>query len=291
MNKVFSTLVLSLFILTLATAQGKVVEGLSVKSEILGKSVNYAIYLPPDYETNQRSYPVVYLLHGYTDNETAWVQFGQIDRLADAAIAEGTIPPMIIVMPDAGVSYYINNYDNSVRYEDFFIKEFMPHIEKTNRIRQDRRYRGLSGLSMGGYGALLYAMKYPDLFSATAPLSAAILTEKEVIEDPAEVWAINEAQLYGNNSGKDRLTDHWKSYNPMHLAKKIGPDQLKRVRYYFDCGDDDFLYRGNAAIFVLFRDMGIPSEFRVREGGHNWTYWRTGIIPALEFIGKSFTQY
>ena len=105
----------------LAVAQsGKVVEHLTIKSQILGKNVAYTLYLPPDYESSRRSYPVVYLLHGYTDDDTGWIQFGEVNRYADKAIASGEIPPMIIVMPDGGVSWYINNYDGAVKYEDFF---------------------------------------------------------------------------------------------------------------------------------------------------------------------------
>src|SRR6056297_1548264 len=141
-------------------SRGKVVEGLTIESRLLDKEVRYSIYLPFDYETSQRYYPVVYLLHGYTDNDMGWIQFGEAHLKADQAIAQGKIPPMIIVMPDAGVSWYINNYDNSVPYEDFFFDEFMPHVESKYRIRQKKRYRGVAGLSMGGYGALVYSLKH-----------------------------------------------------------------------------------------------------------------------------------
>ena len=108
-------------------------------------------------------------LHGLTDDNTGWLQFGEINRYADKSIADGTIPPMIIVMPNGDSSFYINSYDGKEKYEDFFIKEFMPSIEKTYRIKGEKRYRGVAGLSMGGYGSLIYALKYPDLFAAAAP--------------------------------------------------------------------------------------------------------------------------
>src|SRR5215217_6781303 len=152
---------------------GKVIEQSTVRSNILNRLVKYTIYLPFDYETSQRSYPVVYLLHGYTDDHTGWLQFGEINRYADKAIAEGTIPPMIIVMPNGDSSFYINSYDGKEKYEDFFIKEFMPSIEK--------KYRGVAGLSMGGYGSLIYGLKYPDLFAAAVPLSAAVWSDDEII--------------------------------------------------------------------------------------------------------------
>jgi len=288
MNRVFSTFIATTFVFSLL-AQGTLNESLRMESKILGKDVEYSIYLPPDYQTSNRSYPIVYLLHGYTDDEIGWVQFGEINRIADAAIIEGKIPPMIIAMPDAGVTWYINDHDGKVRYEDFFIQEFIPSIEKGFRVRSKREFRGVAGLSMGGYGALIYAMKYPDIFVAAAPLSAAIYTEEETLRTEQEDWDRVAGPMFGKGlEGEDRLTDHWKANNPFFLAKKLGTESLKKVSYYFDCGDDDFLYKGNAAIHVLFRDMGVPHEFRMRDGGHNWTYWRTGIADALEFIGARF---
>ena len=166
-----------LLITEFSTAQnmGKVIEERTVKSSILNRSVSYTVYLPADYEKSERTYPVVYLLHGYTDDNTGWLQFGEVNRYADKAIAEGIIPPMIIIMPDADSSWYINSYDGKEKYEDFFIKEFIPSIEKTYRIKAQKRYRGIAGLSMGGYGTLIYAPKYRQIFAAAAPLSAAVM--------------------------------------------------------------------------------------------------------------------
>jgi len=166
-----------LFLLTLAQSMGKVIEEAAVKSSILNKAVRYTVYLPADYDRSERTYPVVYLLHGFTDDNTGWLQFGEINRYADKAIAEGIIPPMIIVMPNGDSSFYINSYDGKEKYEDFFIREFMPSIEKTYRIKADKRYRGIAGLSMGGYGSLIYSLKYPQLFAAAAPLSAAVFDD------------------------------------------------------------------------------------------------------------------
>src|ERR1700754_4178371 len=165
-----------------AAGQGN--RGATVKSITLKRNVKYTIYLPADYETANRSYPVVYLLHGYSDDNTGWLQFGEINRYADKAIAEGTIPPMIIVMPDADSSWYINSYDGKEKYEDFFIKEFMPHVEKAYRIKTEKKYRGVAGLSMGGYGTLIYTMKYPQLFAAGAALSAAVVPDEQLADMP-----------------------------------------------------------------------------------------------------------
>lgn len=113
-----------------AQTTGKVIESTTVKSSILGKNVRYSIYLPPDYANSERAYPVVYLLHGFTDDNTTWLQSGEVNRFSDKAIAEGTLPSMIIAMPNADSTWYINSYDGKEKYEDFFIKEFMPAMEK-----------------------------------------------------------------------------------------------------------------------------------------------------------------
>lgn len=269
---------------------GKVVEGYNFQPR-QGKSINYSVYFPPGYDSSERSYPVVYLLHGYTDNETAWVQFGEIDIKASKAIREGIIPPMLIVMPDARVTWYVDKHDGSDPYESNFINEFIPHIEQEFRIRKEKRYRGIAGLSMGGYGALLYSLKHPDLFCAAAPLSAAIYAEEDVVEYDQERWDRIEAVMYGSSlKGQERITDHWKANNPFYIVKAKSKEDLSKVRYYFDCGDSDFLYKGNALFHVLLMDKNIDHEFRMRDGGHSWGYWRTGIINALQFIGESFHQ-
>lgn len=277
-----------------ATAQhntGKVIEQKSVKSTILHREVKYTVYLPADYDYSERSYPVVYLLHGYTDDNTGWLQFGEINRLADKAIQEGTIPPMIIVMPNADSSWYINAYDGKESYEDFFIKEFIPTIEKTFRIKGEKRYRGVAGLSMGGYGTLMYAFKYPDLFAAAAPLSAAVFDDVTMTATPDVQYEAVFGKLFGRGlKGNDRLNQAWYSNSALKIAADKPLAELRKVRYWIDCGDDDFLTKGNCLLHIALIEKGVPHEYRVRDGAHTWTYWRTGIIDALQFIGQSFHQ-
>lgn len=286
---VFSFVTISTFVF--GQNRGKVIEERTVKSLAMNRNVNYTVYLPADYESSERTYPVVYLLHGYTDDNTGWLQFGEINRLADAAIAEGTIPPMIIVMPNADSSWYINSYDGKEKYEDFFIKEFIPAIEKTYRIKAQKRYRGIAGLSMGGYGTLIYSLKYPELFSAAAPLSAAVWDDHAIETMPDGNYENVLGQLYGRGlKGKDRLNAAWYNNSVLKIVDTKSADDLKKVRYWIDCGDDDFLTKGNSLLHIALVDKGVPHEFRMRDGVHSWTYWRTGIIPALAFIGDSFRQ-
>ena len=270
---------------------GKIMEQKTVASKILNKDIKYTIYLPADYTSSERTYPVVYLLHGYTDDNTGWLQFGEINRYADKAIAEGTIPPMIIAMPNGDSSFYINSYDGKELYEDFFIKEFMPSIEKTYRVKAEKKYRGVAGLSMGGYGSLIYGLKYPDLFAAVAPLSAAVWSDDETINFSEEQWIETNGQLFGRGlKGRNRLTKAWYSNSILKIVETKSVEDLKKVRYWIDCGDDDFLSIGNCLLHIALMDKKVPHEFRVRDGVHNWTYWRTGITDALQFIGQSFHQ-
>jgi len=291
--KVFSLALFCFSFLNVAFAQpiGKVIEQKSIKSSIMGKDVNYSIYLPYDYAQSERSYPVVYLLHGYTDDNTAWVQFGEVNRYADKAIADGTIPPMIIVMPDADSTFYINSYDGKEKYEDFFIKDFMPTIEKTWRVKAEKRYRGIAGLSMGGYGTMIYALKYPDLFAAAAPLSAAFFGDDDLTSSPDNTYDRIFSPLYGRGlKGKDRLTKAWYDNSIPKLIETKSADDLKKVKYWIDCGDDDFLIKGNCNVHIMLNEKKVPHEFRVRDGIHDWKYWRTGIVDALKFIGDNFHQ-
>lgn len=283
---------LTLFSIGLFAQPGTLKESLKMKSTTLGHDVDYSVYLPPDYETSSRFYPVLYLLHGYTDDETGWVQFGEANYIADRAIASGEAPPMIIVMPDAGVTWYVNSYDGKERWEDFFINEFLPNIERGFRIRSKKEFRAVAGLSMGGHGSLIMATKHPELFAACAPLSAAVWVEDETINMPNQRWDEVVGQPYGKGlEGNARLTDHYRQNSVLDVIKNADAEALKKVRYYIDCGDDDFLIKGNMALHALMIDQGIPHEFRVRDGGHNWPYWRTALPEVLKFVGDSFHRY
>ncbi len=277
---------ITFFISTVAQTGGKVSDNLTVPSKILKMDRKYAIYLPADYETSQRSYPVLYLLHGSGDDQSGWVQFGEVKHIADKAIAEGKCTAMIIVMPDGntGQRGYFNSPKGDWNYEDFFFQEFIPTIEKTYRIRTEKRYRAISGLSMGGGGTFMYALHHPELFSAACPLSAS--TGPISMEEAANRW---EKQYPGIS--KDDLTKYFSRHSALELVKAMPDDQKKAVRWYIDCGDDDFLYEGNSLVHIAMRKKEIPHEYRVREGGHTWTYWREALPEVLDFVSKGFHQF
>jgi enterochelin esterase-like enzyme len=258
-----------------------------MSSKILKMDRKYSVYLPPDYETSQRSYPVLYLLHGLGDDQTGWVQFGEVLHIADKAINEGKSTPMIIVMPDAntGGPGYVNDVKGTWLYEDFFFQEFMPFVEKTYRIKGDKRYRAVAGLSMGGEGTFIYALHHPELFSAACPLSAAT--------GPANMDEMKNYRLW---KGIADISDtekeaYFKKYSVLNLIQNMPDNQKRSVRWYIDCGDDDFLYEGNSLVHIAMRKKEIPHEFRTRDGAHTWTYWRTALPEVLEFVSMSFHQF
>ena len=271
----------------LMAQHGKVFDNLSVQSEILGMERSFAIYLPPDYETSTRSYPVLYLLHGAGDDQTGWVQFGEVLHIADKAIAEGRATPMIIVMPDAntGQRGYFNDIKGEWRYEDFFFEELMPHVESTYRIRGEKRYRAIAGLSMGGGGTFMYALHHPELFSSACPLSAS--TGPLSMEDMVRRYERRGVEV----ENMEELETYFKQHSALELVKNIPEDQKRAVRWYIDCGDDDFLYEGNSLVHIAMRKQEIPHEFRIRDGAHNWTYWREALPEVLSFVSAAFHQH
>lgn len=270
-----------------AFAQGsKVFDNLSLPSKILNMDRKYAVYLPADYESSQRSYPVLYLLHGGGDDQTGWVQFGEVQRIADNAIRDGIATPMIIVMPDAntGRRGYFNDVNNEWRYEDFFFEEFIPEIEKRYRIKSEKRFRAIAGLSMGGGGTFFYAMHRPDLFSAACPLSAAL--RNITFEDYKKGLSENKVEVKNPST----LESYYKRHNALQQIGINDPKDMKSVRWFFDCGDDDFLYEGNSLVHIELRKKEIPHEFRIRDGGHTWGYWRESLPTVLEFVSDGFHQ-
>ena len=292
MKKALLILPLSIFLFFSCFGQiprGEVIEGATVPSKILGKKVKYTVYFPSDYETSSRLYPVVYLLHGYGGGEEDWTQSGEVNRVADKLIAAGELPDCIIIMPDGENSWYVNASNDDTNYEDFFFKEFIPFIDKTYQTRAERGYRAIVGLSMGGYGATLYALKHSDMFAAAAGLSSAFFTDADIETGPDATWAQFFAPVYGANlAGKARTSGAWQQNSVFALLEKANVEDLNKTRWYFDCGDDDFLYKGNAAFHVALTDKKVKHESRMRDGGHTWTYWRTGIGDALKFLGESF---
>lgn len=285
-NLIIFLLILSFPIVSFAQT-GKVYDNLSMKSEILKMDRKYAIYLPPGYETSERSYPVLYLLHGAGDDQTGWVQFGEILDIADKAIKAGAATAMIVVMPDAntGERGYFNSMKGDWQYEDFFFEELMPYVENKYRIKKEKRYRAISGLSMGGGGTFVYALRHPELFSSACPLSASC--------GPLNMDGM---KRYTSRAGMENVTEaqketYFNTHSVPAMMKNKPEEELKSVKWFIDCGDDDFLFEGNSLVHIEMKKRNIPHEYRVRDGAHNWTYWRESLPVVLSFVSDTFHQH
>lgn len=285
MKKILMIGNLCLMMYGLFAQTGKVFDNLSLPSKILNMERKYAVYLPYDYETSSRSYPVLYLLHGGGDDQTGWVQFGEVQNITDKAINEGKATPMIIIMPDAntGRRGYSNNATGTWSYEDFFFKEFVPFVEKKYRIKSDKRYRAIAGLSMGGDGSFTYALHHPEMFSSACPLSAGT--------GPLTLEVAKTNVRRGDSMATDAQIEAYYNRQSVPLLVNNVPDSLKKaVRWYIDCGDDDFLYEGNSLVHIAMRKKEIPHEYRTRNGSHSWVYWRAALPEVLDFVSQAFHQ-
>ena len=274
------------FVWGLSFAQGgKVMDQLFLKSKILDSERKYAIYLPSDYEYSDREYPVLYLLHGAGDDHTGWVQFGEVKSIADKAIIEGLSTAMIIVMPDAQTQKrgYFNSLEGDWDYENYFFQEFIPFIEDTYRIKNEKRYRAIAGLSMGGGGSFIYALRHPNYFSSACPLSAFLgaLSFDDYYQKNKKKF---------KNIRKDKVFNYYSNHEVLSVINNQTDENLKSVRWYIDCGDDDYLYEKNSLAHIALKKRGIPHEYRVRDGAHNWTYWRSALPQVLGFVSEHFHQ-
>lgn len=262
----------------------------SIKSEALGVYRPYTVYLPAEFDQNpNKQYPVLYLLHGMSGVNTSWFADQRVNEVMDQLVASGEAVPMVIVSPNAGgpaEKGFWNGYFNMPgwNYEDFFFTEFMPEIEKKYRCGGSKGSRAVAGLSMGGGGCTSYAQRYPDIFGSAYAMSA-------LMDIPDYPGAQNSAPSPDDKIGL--LTQSVKNLSCIKYVENADDatkDKLRSVKWYVDCGDDDFLLDRNIEFFRAMRQAGIPVEFRVRDGGHTNEYWHTALFTALPFVSRNFEK-
>jgi S-formylglutathione hydrolase FrmB len=243
-------------------------------SAALQRKWSYAVYLPDGYETSSLKYPVLYLLHGHGQDLYAWVNFGHIQRTADELIAHGEIPPAIIVMPDAGMTWYV---DRKEKMETAVIQDLVGDVQRTFRVIDERKGRVIAGLSMGGYGALRFVLKYPEMFAAAGLLSPAVYDS-----EPPQSSGARRAGVFGAPEFDARV---WKELNyptlwDAFLAKKIA------VPMYINSGDDDdfFIEAEATRLYSLLRKNGQQAELRIVDGAHRWPVWESTIGDAMRYV-------
>ena len=265
---------------------GKVVTD-SLRSAILGAQVKFNVYLPDSFGKSEKQYPVVYLLHGLSDDCDAWVRAGRMQLVAEELEGTGESCEMVIVMPNAGgrnIREVWNGYFNMPgwRYEDFFFREFIPFVESKYRIVGDKGHRAVMGLSMGGGGSAVYCQRHPEMFSSCYAMSPWLDNANDEV---APLEAPKDCLYYVANAVHD--------HSALAFLDKADEDTLERLRtvaWFIDCGDDDYLLDLSLAFHRKMRDHGVKSELRVRNGVHNWEYWHLALRQALPFATRNFTN-
>ena len=281
-----TTLMFALFGLATAVSAQSRIEHFTLKSDLLGVEKNYSVYLPDGYDKSQEKYPVLYLLHGAWGTNLAWVSTdsvrgGNLQAIADAEIAAGRCKKMIIVTPDArgegkrngGKNMGYFNVENWP-YEDFFFTEFIPHIEKKFKALATKEGRAIAGLSMGGGGSFVYAQRHPEIFNAAYSTSGLL-----------------DHRYRPNVNSYENVGWYWSvaKTSPVEYLRHATAEQIEKlrsVRWMLDCGDDDGIIFTNLDFFIEMHREKIPVELRVRNGKHNWAFWRESLPEILAFSFK-----
>jgi S-formylglutathione hydrolase FrmB len=258
----------------------------AVPSKILHRSVPYCILLPPSYDAEKsRRYPILYFLHGMNENAEILLDSGGWDLIQDLW-KQHQIGEFLIVTPSADDTFYINSLNGREDYQSFFIREFMPYIERRYRVRAERSQRGIGGVSMGGYGALRFALLYPQLFAAVTAHSPALIDEPNVQLAPGVADEIT--QFVGTAFGSPFNRAYWVRESPFTIVKTHArPVGLK---IYIDCGlQDSFGFeRGAEKFHQLLDARRIPNEFHLYPGSHDWAYFAQHLPASLEFQSRAF---
>lgn len=250
-----------------------------LESKLMTRAMPYNVFLPADYDKNKENrYPVVYLLHGLTGHFDNWAAKTKLDRYAADA-------GLIIVMPEGENGWYTDSATAPTdKYESYIVQELISEIDKKYRTLADRRHRGIAGLSMGGYGAIKFGLKYPETFalagSFSGALGAASWTEKELGANNFIAKSISD--VFGKADSETRQkNDIYK------LTREISADKIKTLPFiYLDCGTEDFLYQGNREFANLLQEKKIPHEYRELPGKHDWVFWDAQVREFLELSEK-----
>lgn len=254
-------------------------------SQLMQRNVACTVYTPPGYDdTSLEPFPVLYLLHGMWGNHLSWTMDGRLPQVADSLIRAGKIPPMVVVMPDAGNSYYLNSVVDSLwRYEDFFVQELMPWAEATWRCGGSREKRAIGGLSMGGFGAMLYSLHHPALFASCIALSAGLRTEAELGPMPAADWETRYGRAFGPNVPPlERANAAWRSNSVLSWVSDTTQPHFAGMNLLIACGTSDPFTNNHRLLHQLLEQAEVPHVFTLAPGQHDWAFWRAWLPELLQ---------
>ena len=259
----------------------------SLYSHILKDKREYNIYLPKSYSTDTiRKYPILYLLHGLDDTNKGWTERGHVKDVMDQLVASEEVCEMIIVTPNAGGNINKGSWNGYFdmpgwRYETFFFSEFLPYIEKSYRIIGDKRHRAIAGLSMGGGGATAYGQNHSNMFGIVYAMSALMTSPeiKKTEKDSIKKRILLYKSVYENDC-----------IRYVEESDDMRKNELCSIKWFIDCGDDDFLFDSNIKFVQAMNRAKIPLELRVRDGGHTWEYWHSALYICLPYISRNFEK-
>ena len=272
-----------LFFAASASAAGRVECG-SLSSHYVPRPVAYCALLPPSYDAQPtRKFPVLYFLHGLGGDQSFLVVSGGWSIIEDAQ-EQKKIAEFVVITPQADSTFYINSKDGRVKYEDFFIRDFIPQLEKHFRLLGTRSGRAIGGVSMGGYGALRFAFKYPQMFDAVVVHMPALLQQL-----PRGSGQAGLTPYLGSAFGRPLDETYWKLNTPFVFARTAN---LRGLKIYFDCGDqDDFGFDGGTrALDKLLTERHIPHESHIYPGAHNWQFVAQHLDAALKIVSGVFNK-
>ena len=280
-----STLLCGAGMIGAAQAQGIVERHLTAPSASLGRPIAYSLYKPATEPKAGTRWPVLYLLHGGGGGDLDWLDYGKIAHTLDDEIAAGKLPPLVVVMPDGGgESWFVDNTDpdGAGRVETALTTDLVEAIDTTLPTAACRAGRAVGGLSMGGYGAALFALDHPDRFVAAISLSGAIAQPI----DPDDAVRIKKGDEYYDGAFGKPFDVH--RYNADNVFPRITKDAslAEKPSFWITAGDRDGLgiITGSADLHVALRRAGYKTTLRIGAGQHDWTNWSQSIVPALDWL-------
>jgi S-formylglutathione hydrolase FrmB len=276
---------LLLLVPTLLVAQGRV-DTIAVYSPSMKKTLKAAVSFPSGYEKGVSRYPVVYLLHGGSGAFSDWHQKVTEKGIVNQMAEEHQV---LIVTPGVGPAsyYYDSPLLDSVRYETYMIKELIPFIDKNYRTLAQKESRAITGLSMGGHGAITLATKHPSLFTAAGSMSGVMNIDTDlwkVGEDFRNLRKKGQIEMLGEINYKAPL---FNTYTAVGLVDQLKNQELSLI---IDCGVDDFLIETNRQMHSLLMEKKIDHEYIERPGAHTWNYWTEALPVQFFFLSKSLKR-
>jgi enterochelin esterase-like enzyme len=234
----------------------------------------FYVYLPPSYDIDiGKRYPVLYLLHGYGGSDESW-KYDNINVVIDSLIRIGKIVEMIVVMPDADTSFYVNSKDKKRMYEQYIVDDLINYVDGTFRTIPRRETRAIDGVSMGGFGSMLLGMKYFDKFISIGSMMGAFEVPFEKVKHRKDIH------------GGDSL--YWNSIQPVSIAQELTSQHFDSLNIFFYVGDKDWLKDSNQKMHEILKSKGVEHTFKIYPGEHNRDFWFSHFVENLIFHSNVF---